>query len=1265
MRAGPLRTFRQYGGMLQPTIPASKTMRAGGRATEAGMAFQAEVGTWFAVHILARMPIGGRFGMNDEAVPTHIRLETGMALDDIEVTLSDGGVIHVQSKTSATLATGSDAPLAKTGRQLVEWIAGAKAAGGTPDPNRSAGVLAVRTEAPRSLDDLENGCRAFDLGGSWAETPAQRSLAERRALSAFETIVAEAWSATLGSSPGDADLVDLARSFRIARFSMNEGGGDWREASGILGRRLFAAEAAGVAPLRDLRAVMRAQIASGAPADRAGLLRALRLRGHRDVGAPRFEEDVARLSAATSAELARLAVHGRLPLEGGVTIRRRSDAPLVEAMRAGSLLVIGEPGAGKTGALVHAARVLASEGAFVVFLSVDRFPGVALARHLASELGLRHGLADTLAAVPGPGCKILIIDALDAARGGLAEEVFASLLEDVRAGLVDEWTVVASIRTFDLRNGRRFREAFAGTPPDPDHVDASVANVRHFAIPRLAEADLIEAGTKAPGLGALLGSAPPPLGELMRNVFNLALASQLLADGADPNAFGGIATQAGLIDVYEDLRLPTTSLRQAAAASVAAMVRRGRLMVRRVAIRHADVDAVVRSGVLAETGDLVGFAHHVLFDHVAGRFHLEWDDPDGLIAQLAGDASVALLLAPALRFAVERLWRSDGPGRPLAWRLVANIFSTSTVDAVLANVALRIVVENVATEADTDGVASRIAADPDDPSLGAMLGRLARFAAMDMEAAGGVDAERAIAWAGLAEMLVASRRVPLADPARVLLQALFDHAALEEPRLLAAFGRAARALLRLAWAQSPPLSATSVSAIRFVGRSFASDAAASRILLDRILREPHFSRYADREAPWLAEQILPIARADPVFAAEIYACLYGRGITDDAPSHFGGQRSRIMPLSSNRRQDYDHCRWRLGTRLRDFLAISPEHGSRAVIDAVIGRADTRVDRGGGQRSVRIGTGAVELRGRVIEPGAWDEEEDRANRDDDPLRNYVRFLRETDVAGFSASVAAASRGYATASVWSRILGVGGARVHELGDLLWPLLSSPDLLENGDTLRDAVRFAGAAFATRPAAERERFERMLLHDARHAGESDRLRWHRIAGRFLALVPAEELVLPATRDLRRRLDVDGMLEGDDPSRHQSFVWEGHADHERERLRSEGVDMDEGPNRVVLDGSDALYERVQAIPEDSGANLLASLWQDAMTLLALVDANPGLHERVDRSAWGHIANAVERVASSASYVPLADGLPDLPAVLAVLDRLSASRYPEPREEGS
>lgn len=1250
---------------MAATANASRPIRAGGRATEAGMAFQADVATWFAAHILVRLPVGGRFGISNQVLPVAIRLETGENLDDIEVSQSDGGALHIQCKTSATLSAGPKAPLTKTLEQLVGWIADAKAARGIPDPTRNVAVLAVHANAARTLDHLETGCRAFDLGGTWAKTRSQRNQAEKGALETFEKITTPAWTARSGVTPSDADLADMARRFRIARFSMDEGGSDWREASRLLGRQLFGNEAAGDAPLRDLRGIMRHLIGNGAPADRAGLLRALRQRGHQDVGTPAFEADVARLRAISVGELARLAVHGRLPLGTGIPITRESDAPLLAAIQSDSLLVVGEPGAGKTGALVHTAAAAAAGGDTVIFLSVDRYPGIAIAADLASELGLSHSLVEVMEAIPGGGRKVLIIDALDAARGGSSEGVFAALIEDVRHRLAEDWIVVASIRTFDLRNGRRFRQAFAGAPADATHAEGGLASVRHFLVPRLSESDLATVGAASAELAALLASAPPPLAELLRNIFNLSLAAQLLADGTNPAAFGAIRTQSGLIDAYEDLRLDTTLLQQAAASAAAAMASRRRLSVRKVAIGHPELDAVIQRGVLAESGDLVSFAHHVLFDHVAGRFHLAWDDPDALIAQLAGDASTALLLAPALRFAVERLWRADAPDRPLSWQLIAGIFSAASVDPVLGNVALRIVVENIAAESDIVGLTARVTATPSDPALGKLLARLARFAAMEIETARAIDAPRAVAWAKLSDALVATGERGFADPARVLLHAIWEHGDLTDTALLNVFGRAARALLELAWSNVPPLQGTSVSAIRFVGKSFASDPAASRTLLDQILREPHFSQYADREATWLAEQVIPIAKADPCFAAAIYAALYGQTISDDSTSWFGGQPSRIMPLSSNRRQDYEHCRWQLATAMDKFLRLSPHHATRALIDARIGKAASEAYGSGDEPTiVNLGSATIELRGHDIEFNAWDDDDNEASggRDDDILKHYVEFLRECSVPTYAASVAAASHDYATASVWTRIFGVGAERVDDVGDLLWPLIERPDFLENCETLRDTVAFVAAAWPTRSREARIRFETMALEETRFREEEDRMRWRRILGRILRLVPEDLLELEVMRALRRAIDADGLLTENDPLRRFTTSWGKHEDYVRSELRRAGVDLDRGPNRDVLDASDALYAQIQRTPSDSPALDLASLWSAAVALLAMVDANPGLHEKLDRSSWGNIGNAVERVASSANYEPGDDGLPDLTLMFAVLQRLSASHYPEPRE---
>ena len=1242
-------------------------MRAGGRATEAGMAFQASVATWIAVHILVRMPVGGRFGINNQTLPVQIRLETGEGLDDIDVSQSDGGSIKIQCKTTANLSTASNSPLSKTVSQLVRWIADAQAGDGIPDLNSNVAVLAVREESPRTLDDLEAGCRSFNLGGDWAETLRERNQKERTTLGKFQTIASVAWAEHCGgASPQESDLVDLARIFHIIRFSMDENDSDWREASRLLGRLLYGDEAAGDAPLRDLKSIIRDLIGSGAPADRSGLLRALRLRGHNDTGAPGFESDVATLREVTERELARLNKHGLLPIGTGVPITRESDAPLVTAMQSGSLLVVGEPGVGKTGALVHAASAIAAAGATVVFLSVDRYSGVSIAADLASELGLRHSVVETLEAIPGVGRKILIIDALDAARAGFSEGVFASLIEAVHEQLANDWIVVASIRTFDLKNGHRFQQTFAGTPANERYVEPDLDTVRHFLVPRLSERDLATVGSVSPELGELLEAAQPSLVDLLSNIFNLSLAAQLLNEGRDPAMFFVISTQSGLIDAYENYRLNTTQLQQATKATVAEMVRRRRLTVRKVTIDHPALDEVIQKGVLSETGDFVSFSHHVLFDHAAGHFYLEWDDPETLLSQLAGDTSTAILLAPALRFAIEYLWSSDDHGgRSSFWSLVIGIFAENSVDPILGNVALRIAAENVEKEHDIDGLTKRFATSPIDSALVLLVERLARFAKLNIDSAQVVSLEPAIAWVRFTETLAETGENVLVYPVRILLQALFDHGDFTNEVFLSAFGRAARALLELAWSDMPKLIDVSESAIRFVGKSFASDPVASRSLLEQMLHEPHFSQYADQEATWLAEQILPITHIDPEFTVEIYAALYGQKVDDNEQTWIGGRPSRILPLSSNRRQDYEQCHWRLSTAIGEVLAISSHYGTRALIEALINKA-TSWEYGGNREPyvVNLDGNTIELRGYEIEFNAWDEQKyDDHTHESDLLRNYVRFLRSCDVATFEISVQAASREYATASVWARIFGVGSERVAEVVDLLWPLIERPDFLEHSGTMRDAIRFVAAAWPSRTKDEHIRFETMALDETRFVDEDDLKRWHHILGRILALLLEELLELEAMRLLRRKLDETGFLTENLPIYRSTSFWGNPDDFARNDMRRAGVDIDSGSNQEVFEASEALHELFDRTSSDCSASDLSALWRDSVKLISMIDAASDLHDRVDHSAWGHISNAVERVASSQNYVPGKEGLPDVANMMAVLERLSSSLYPEQGEE--
>lgn len=1237
----------------------SKPMRAGGRATEAGMAFQAEVGTWVAAHILARSAVGGRFGINNMALPSILQLETGEGLDDIEVTQSDGGSISIQCKTRANLSTGEKAPLTKTLDQLALLVSKVKISSGVPDLTKNVGVLAVRHDAPATLDVLHNSCCAFNAGGHWSATKSQRNKSERSALETFEKITGAAWSKHTGKPATEEDFVDMARYFRIERFSMNEGSRDWRESSRLIGNRVYGSEAAGEAVLRDLRGIVRDLISSGAPADRVGLLRELRKRGHIDCRAPNYESDISKLQVFSQRESARLALHQSLPIGGGVPVRRESDELLSLAIRSGSVLVIGEPGAGKTGALLNAVENLAkADEETVLFFSVDRFPGVAILADFQSEIGLDHSLTDVLLNFPGGGRKTIVIDALDASRGGPAEAVFATLIEDILALGGGDWTIVASIRTFDLKNGRRFRSAFAGKPPVTELSDTTLSDTCHIQIPMLSQCDLEAIAHASPRLGDMFSTASPTLQQLLRNIFNLSLAAQLLQNSVGTSSLQGVQTQSELIDLYENERLPSVRLQRATAAAIKAMVSRQRISVRKVTIDHDEIDRVIQTGVLVDAGDLVSFSHHILFDHVAGRFYLEWDNQPTLIEQIKGDTGTALLLAPALRFAVERLWRSDKEGPSKVWSLIVEIFSTDGLDPVFSNVALRAAIENVKNSSDIIALEDLIRKSPDGKQWTAILPRLSRFVGLDISSKDAVPADQAIAWAHMAKTISNTGERFLSDAGRYLLQCLFEKGDFSCEAFSNEFGTASRNLLAFAWADGPKLQQMATNAIRFVGKSFASDLIASRALLEHVLKEPRFSAHADSEAPWLAEQVLQIAATDPEFAVKVYSVLFTEDISDEETTFLGGNASRILPLSSNRKQDFEHARWQLRVKMRAFLQLSAEQGTRALIDAHLGYLQRK--RYGADERVKVDLGngqSFEIRGRDY---AFEVETDSPSRDDDMLGQFLEFLRVCEVSAFSESLSAALRDYSCGAVWARLFRAGAERVQEVADLLWDVATIDNFLFHEDTLREVIDFISASYSSRSEEQRCVFETNAMNFDRLQDEGERERWRSILSRLLSKIPEDALVLETTQNLRREMAEAGELQANTPLRQFRMTTGNVQDFMHEELQSAGVNIDNGPNAEVLSASDALHELVQNTPPNCDQEALALLWKQADDLVRQVSEHcKVLDDKVARPAWGHISNAVELIASNSSYDPSAESLPSLEILFQLLHRLSASRFPE------
>jgi hypothetical protein len=283
----------------------------------------------------------------------------------------------------------------------------------------------------------------------------------------------------------------------------------------------------------------------------AGLLRAsLAHAGISLKAAPSFQDDVATLKKYSDTIASALKDFEVIEVDGkAVSVTRESSAAVCDAAKADSLLIIGDPGAGKSAVVNAAAAMLKAAKFDVIQLAVDRLQ-VDTSDGLRSAVGLTHPLLTVLENWPGINPAFLFIDALDATRGGSGEAVFRNLISEVTALPAKRWRVVASIRSFDLRLGEQFRELFEGAPADITFSDPAFSNVRHISVPRWSPTELATLLKKAPSLATAIDTGGDKLRDLALIPFNTRLLAELISSGISADAFGMVGSQIELLSLY-------------------------------------------------------------------------------------------------------------------------------------------------------------------------------------------------------------------------------------------------------------------------------------------------------------------------------------------------------------------------------------------------------------------------------------------------------------------------------------------------------------------------------------------------------------------------------------------------------------------------------------------------------------------------------------------------------------------------------------------
>lgn len=1050
----------------------SPRVSAGGSATASGLTFQARVGAFFGLCLLSQRPVDHALGLGN-VFPSWMRFETEAPVDDILIATSAEGFIAIQAKTSLSLSATPTGEFAKTVQQFVRHWLVCRDGTGTQlwdrplDPQLDRLVLAVGPNAPTSIrTDLPEALRLHIQPGSPALTQRQA-----RALEVFEQCAEGAWEKTTTEPWTRTIVYDLARLVRVWTFDPN--GADGRAMETIA--TAVAASGQSRALLTTLSHLCEQWMTERGGADLTRLRQAL-VQEHVGLATPpRYAEDIRALQEHSS-EIADILERNESVAvgAGNIQIRRECQTAVLAAAKEGSLLIIGEPGSGKSAVINTLARELQQQGD-VVELAVDRY-NVNDLDGLRSELGLENRLDKVFEAWDGPSPGWLVIDALDATRGGKGEGAFRMLIERVLA-LKGRWKVVASIRTFDLHMGIRFRELFPGQPPAEPYQDPNFPTVRHVLVPPWSPTEFAKVRTQAPELGRALEAAPIKLQQLAEVPFNTRLIKELLESGVVAESLRDLANQAGLLRLYWDHRIADLGaaaeacLRRVVSGMVDARALRAPTAL--AADSHpASVDALCERGVLirVENERYVQFRHHLLFDYVASRILLDLDRIISGRSRFPKSEGKGLMLAPALGFLLQELWTSD-TSRDRYWTAVEQIVGENQGDPILRSVAGRLSAEFPEVAADTQVLARHM--ESGHARAVATLGHATAALAVRLEDA--LDVQLA-PWVALAGELAGSVRA-ISLVLRFLVHLLLNMA--NPPQVCNEVGLAARALLSDAFDHEEPQQ-QAASLISFVVATFATDPVASRTLLNTVFDPRRFEVHGWEEVPALCREIGKLAPTDPGFAAQVYAKAYAGSADSDVVTRMGN--SRIVSFTSNAHQDYSLALYSLSQFFPEFLTSHPVEAAEALVNATeayIARAHPpRQDEKRDLITRALNDRTVHLKPDMSYIWAHDPGAQYALDGEALIGKFVTTLvdlPEEDALFIAEELAARA---ASAIIWSRLFLAAVRRGDRLIDYLWPIASIEDWLVQPDTRKDAIDLVAAGYAKRTDAEREALERSALN-------------------------------------------------------------------------------------------------------------------------------------------------------------------------------------------
>ena len=479
-------------------------------------------------------------------------------------------------------------------------------------------------------------------------------------------------------------------------------------------------------------------------------------------------------------------------------------------------------------------------------------------------------------------------------------------------------------------------------------------------------------------------------------------------------------------------------------------------------------------------------------------------------------------------------------------------------------------------------------------------------------------------WVSIAESS-ATYVTEIAWPLRTLIHSLINIVTDTDRRRQ--IGVAARALMSYAFDGKGGETLMPV-AIDFVAKTFDTEPGASRKLVERLLEPSRMEQNAANDMHWLANAVPVFADYDPDLVVQIYDRIFAHTVKEDALTSLGN--SKILPLTSNSRQDFQMSQWALKEAFPDFADKYPLAAAEAAIKVSVGYIQNEHKLSDSAKTSVIiidgQTGAITQDYSHI----W-APENRDQHHDDAVKIIELFVDVMKRCSDSDAVQIADRLITEnqhAWLWNRLLIVANERGGVFAAKLWPWAAQIEILGTSDTMKPAITLLASQYNQRSTTERQELEEAVLAVtfSETSKPSDRAIYFK--RRVFCAIGRDALETQAAKDI-----VDDAISTDsvvlncnldhfydpDPIEHDEYWW----------LREQGVDVTLEPNASLLGG----VSECERLLSEEKPDVAAMLLQIRSLHDKLISAGLKAHPLVITQGWERASWAIMKLTTPQKVV--------------------------------